>query len=93
MPQRSSSAAIEQFLLGKVQVATVIDAEPASHETQLVGPLGYFSLCGKHIGWHLAGSLAHERGTTLVTPGEMASGLKSIFAGSGVNAVSLPCHP
>jgi hypothetical protein len=37
VPQRPASAAIEQFLLGEVQVATVIDAQPASHEAQSLG--------------------------------------------------------
>jgi hypothetical protein len=50
----------------------MIDAEATSHEAQLIGPLGYFSLCGKHIGWHLAASLAHERRTPLATRGERA---------------------
>jgi hypothetical protein len=81
VPQRSASAAIEQFLLGEVQVATVIDAEATGHEAQLVGPLGYFSLCRKHIDWHLATSLSHQRRTF------------PIFARSHVNAVSLRCHP
>jgi hypothetical protein len=59
VPQRSASAAIEQFLLGDVQIASMIVTRTAIHEAQFVRVLGDLSLGGKDIVWP-EGSFQHR---------------------------------